>query len=225
MTSQSDRNQWWLSVSPWAILGSFIILLPIAIFIAVTSYNRDKENMMRMLTEKGAALIRSCEAGTRTGMMHMGWESRHLQRLLEEVARQPGIVYLLVTDDKGRILADSDVNQIDAQHQPIPPSFSKNNSEAVSERMLMVSDEENVFEVYRSFRPLAPPKMHRRGRRHFRMEMMRPEANGDPGGKYFPRRNQSFDDPARFIFVGLDLAPLESAKNEAIRILFSWRQL
>ena len=216
MTPQSDKNQWWLSVSAWAILGSFIILLPIAIFIAITSYNRDKENMMKMLTEKGAALIRSCEAGTRTGMMHMGWESRHLQRLLEEIARQPGIVYLLVTDEKGQILADSDVNQIGGQHRPIPPSFSKNNSEAVSERMIAASDEESVFEVYRSFRPLAP-RMHRRGRRHLRMEMMQPEANGDPDARFFPRHNQSFEDPVRFIFVGLDLAPLESAKSEAIR--------
>jgi two-component system sensor histidine kinase HydH len=46
---------------------------------------------------KGAALIRSFEAGTRTGM-GMRWGGLQVQKLLMETAQQPDITYLLITD-------------------------------------------------------------------------------------------------------------------------------
>ena len=104
MAADSRTKHIWLSLSPWAILGSLFVLAPIAIFIAFTSYNRDTEYMKRLLTEKGAALIRSFEAGTRTGMMHMGWGDTQFTRLLEETAHQPDIMFVGITDENGKII-------------------------------------------------------------------------------------------------------------------------
>ena len=64
--------------------------------------------MGKLLKEKGAALIRSFEAGARTGMMgNMGGAANrdHLQRLLEETAGQPDISYISIIDPNGIIFA------------------------------------------------------------------------------------------------------------------------
>ena len=61
--------------------------------------------MSQILSEKGAALIKAFEAGARTGMMGMMWGGDQVQNLLEETARQPDILYLMVTDREGLILA------------------------------------------------------------------------------------------------------------------------
>ncbi|MGC9325875.1 MAG: hypothetical protein ACP5G0_14125, partial [Desulfomonilia bacterium] len=63
----------WIRISPWVILGSFLVMVPIFVFITIESINSQKENMTLLLSEKGDALIRAFEAGTRTGMMGMNW--------------------------------------------------------------------------------------------------------------------------------------------------------
>lgn len=68
-----------------------------------------------MLKEKAAALIRSFEAGTRTGIAGR-WDGFQLQKLLMETARQPDIVHLIVTDDSGLIMASRDPEQIGNTH-------------------------------------------------------------------------------------------------------------
>ena len=105
----------WVAVPPWIILGAIIVLVPIFLFWTIQNIRKQKESMALLLYEKGAALIRSFEAGTRTGMMGMmGMRAGgfQLQRLLVETAQQPDIVHLLVTDTEGNILAHSDSQEI-----------------------------------------------------------------------------------------------------------------
>ena len=98
---------------PWIIIGSVMVLVPIFIFWTLDNIRRHKEVTTYLLLEKGAALIRSFEAGTRTGMMGMRNGGRfQLQRLLAETAQQPDIVYIMVTDKRGRIQAHSDPDRI-----------------------------------------------------------------------------------------------------------------
>jgi two-component system sensor histidine kinase HydH len=59
--------------------------------------------------------IKAFEAGARTGMMGMMWGGNQVQRLLKETARQPDIVYLLVADRDGRVLAHNDRSQIESR--------------------------------------------------------------------------------------------------------------
>ena len=103
-------------VPPWIFIGSVAILLPIFTFITLMNVNRQKENNIRLLLEKGAALIKSFEAGTRTGMMGMHRTGFQLQRLLTETAQQTDIVYLLVADPNGTILAHNNPDAIDEKH-------------------------------------------------------------------------------------------------------------
>ncbi len=90
-------NRFWTGIPPWVLIGAVLVLLPIFSFMTIENINRQKENSERLLKEKAAALIRSFEAGTRTGMAGR-WEGFQLQKLLMETAQQPDIVHLIVTD-------------------------------------------------------------------------------------------------------------------------------
>jgi len=101
MTIKTKNNRFWTGVPPWIFIGAVVVLLPIFSFMTIRNINRQNENSLRLLLEKGAALIRSFEAGTRTGM-GLRWGGHQLQTLLTETAQQPDILYILVAD--GRFL-------------------------------------------------------------------------------------------------------------------------
>ena len=103
----------------WFILGAVFILVPIFVFWTLQNINKQKEDTIHLLLEKGAALIRSFEAGTRAGMMGMmgmHGDRFQLQRLLMETAQQPDIVYIAVTNVNGVILAHNDPAYIGQRH-------------------------------------------------------------------------------------------------------------
>ena len=72
-----------------------MILVPVFIFMTIENINWQKEQTTRLLVEKGAALIRSFEAGARTGI-GLHWGGFQLQKLLMETAEQPDIEYLIM---------------------------------------------------------------------------------------------------------------------------------
>ena len=112
MFTKSKNKKFWTGVPPWVLIGAVAVLLPIMVFVTVENINRQKEKSIHLLLEKGAALIRSFEAGTRTGMMGRQWGGFQLQQLLSETAQQPDIVHLLVADQTGKTIAHSNPDQI-----------------------------------------------------------------------------------------------------------------
>ena len=113
MFTKLKNNKSWTAVPPWLLMGAAAVLLPIVAFVTIENINRQKEKSIHLLLEKGAALIRSFEAGTRTGMMGRQWGNSKLQQLLSQTAQQPDIVHLLVTDDTGKPIAHSRPDQIE----------------------------------------------------------------------------------------------------------------
>jgi two-component system sensor histidine kinase HydH len=121
MTLKTRRNNGSkIATSPWIIVGSVLILLITVVVLAMQNYNREKQYMSRILSEKGAALIKAVEAGARTGMMGMMWGGRQVQTLLEETALLPDVLYLTIVNKKGVVLASSDKRLINTQlsHNP-----------------------------------------------------------------------------------------------------------
>ncbi len=224
MKKNSTRRTLLISLSPWLVIAGVLVLLPIAAFIAFTSYHRDRENTIRLMTEKGEALIRSFEAGTRAGMIHMGWGGSQVQRLLEETARQKGIAYLVVTDEDGRILVDSDSARIGESYDmaPLPSLAGETDDRAVHWRMARMEGDGEVFEVYRRYVPMRRGRSFQGGM-HGRGHMM---MWGPPGSRPGPEspgpplegpEEQTSEEPVLYIFVGLDLSPLNAATREAVR--------
>jgi len=199
------RKQNWASIPPWIIVGAVIILVPIFLFWTFQNVNKQKENTILLLTEKGAALIRSLEAGTRTGMMGMmgmhGGGFR-LERLLVETARQPDIEYLVVTDATGKVLAHSDPGKIGTIYNTGLDLESISDSDGVKWRKLRNPDGVTTFEVYRRFSPKRIPFRGSHG-----MMMHRTWRPDSPHLGPFGR------DQKQFIFVGLNMAPFEAARK------------
>ena len=80
MFTKSKNRKFWAGVPPWVLMGAAAVLLPIVAFVTIENINRQKEKSIHLLLEKGAALIRSFEAGTRTGMMGRQWGGFQLQQ-------------------------------------------------------------------------------------------------------------------------------------------------
>ena len=210
MFTKIKHKQLWGAVPPWVLIGAVAILLPIFAFMTMTSINRQKEKSSRLLLEKGAALIRSFEAGTRTGMMGMHRGAFQLQRLLTETAQQPDIVYLLVTDGEGRIIAHNNLELVGAAYDDNLNFEKISQTKTLQWRILNEMDGMKVFEVYRKFSPSErPPRMgHRPGMMGRRMPALPDEQRA------FPR---TLHDPPKAIFVGLDMTPIEEAQAADIR--------
>jgi len=101
------KKPFWLAIPSWIILGSLAVLIPLFAIMTIESINTQRDLTTQLLFEKGEALIRSFEAGAKTGV-GMQWGSFQIQKLLLDTARQPGVDYLIITDMNGKIIADSD---------------------------------------------------------------------------------------------------------------------
>ncbi|MEW6671247.1 MAG: ATP-binding protein [Thermodesulfobacteriota bacterium] len=202
MRTQIKKSRFWSGVPPWILIGAVLILLPIFAYLVYENVHRQKEHSTRLLLEKGAALIRSFEAGTRTGMMGIHGTDFRLQRLLSETAQQPDIEYLMVTDTDGRILAHDEPGSIDAVYGNELNLKEISRSQDLHWRIVTGPDGKKIFEVFRRFAPAGGGMMGMRmGRmmfgRPFRSEKV-PDAIPDP--------------PIQVIFVGLDMTPIEQAR-------------
>ena len=194
-------NRLWTGVPLWIFIGTVLILIPVFTVLTVENLNRQKENTVRLLVEEGAALIRSFEAGARTGMMGRMMGGFKLQHLLSETAQQPDIIYLMVTDGRGNILAHSDLEQIGQLYGRDLDFKRIFQTKAVQWRRVKATDGRDAFEVYRRFDPTGPPWGRSPGRMRTPQHMM----HSSPMGHQNPSGPQ-------FIFVGLDNAAILSAQ-------------
>jgi len=209
LTKLKNKNSW-TGVQPWVLIGAVAVLLPIFTFITIENINRQKKKSIHLILEKGAALIRSFEAGTRTGMMGMHRGGFQLQQLLTEMARQPDIIYLFVADSSGNILAHNDLEKVGTQVEKDVDPAGIVQTDRLHWRQVTNPEGDRVFEVFRKFTPTRRPM----GRMHSSMMM---------GRGFEQQQNQRrrlpgpLDESARVIFVGLDMTPIIDAQDADIR--------
>lgn len=199
-------RQYLVAIPPWIILGALALLLPIFLFWTLHNISKQKQDMIRLLTEKGAALIRSFEAGTRTGMMGMmgrGAGVFRLQQLLSETAQQADILYLVVTDEEGRILAHNDPFKIGERYGTELDLQRVSRLQTEEWRRVSMAEGIEVFEIYRRFAPTQPPHADRGMRRRGPRQRETPPPEPSAGKE--------------IIFVGLDMGPLDEARKEDMR--------
>lgn len=210
-------------VSPWVIIGTAVILLAVLLAMAVNNYNREKRYMARILLEKGSALIKSFEAGTRAGMMSMGWGERQVQFLIEELAEQTDVLYITVTDTTGRILAHSEPEKIGRQFEN---SFAPENPTGYQEekwRLTYTNAGTPAFEVYRFFNPYAsgPGRMrHMNPRGNMRQGGMMGRMSGENRGSWCMPENyepENYEKNRQMIFIGFDRTPFIEARRQDFR--------
>ena len=219
-------------ISPWAIIGMSLILFIAVSVQAFMNYNREKEVMGELLSEKGAALIKSFEAGTRTGMMGNLGSGSGLQALLKETATLPDILYIALVDDTGKVLAHNEKNLIGTQFALPEPIKALAPTKDVQWRIVTSDERPTAFEVYSSFLPLQSSSSMNGS---MGMSTMQNRMQSMMQGMQMNRRNNSdwcapgwFDgmtegsildpDSAPIIIIGMDVAPFEAAMAEDLKI-------
>jgi two-component system sensor histidine kinase HydH len=210
MPATIKNKKFWTGVPLWALIGAVVILLPLFALMTLESINRQQEKSTQLLLEKGAALIRSFEAGTRSGMMGMHRGGFQLQQLLTETAQQPDIVHLLVADVKGEIIAHNNLQLVGVSYDYNGDLKKVAETKSLQWRILDYPDGARVFEVYRKFTPTERPKGWRHG-----SSMMHRRMKQFSNGKR--RFSESIDDTPKIIFVGLDMTAIDEAHRADIR--------
>jgi two-component system, NtrC family, sensor histidine kinase HydH len=197
-----------MQTSPWIILGATAILLVVVMTMAIQNAHREKRHMGQVLLTKGAVLIRGVEAGSRAGMMGMAWGGAEVQRLLEETAHLPDVLYMAVIDDDGKVLAHSDPWRIGDDFRTNARLVHLGHDQQENWELVTQSDGRRVFEVHRYFRPVPVDWQNGMGsmmRRHRALQ-------GDSSDWFDPRRRHE-----QIIIAGLDITPFERAIAGDIR--------
>jgi two-component system sensor histidine kinase HydH len=157
-------------------------------------FQRQKEQAVNLLVEKGATLIRSFEAGLRN-QQGINNEAFRMQKLLMETAQQPDIDYIIVTDNEGNVIADSDPAQLEAKYGLDLDIGSLALSHDIRWRQVANPQGAGTFEVYRGFFP----------QERFAQVTK-------------PAQNKSKDRKTdMIIFVGFNMATIEKADSEDTR--------
>lgn len=214
MIPRIDRkNRGGTQASPWIIVGSVVILLITVVVLAVQNYNREKQYMSRILSEKGAALIKAVEAGARTGMMGMMWGGQQIQTLIEETALLPGVLYIIITNRNGLVLASSQHRLIGTQLRNNPYLNGIDPSDKINWKIVNQDNRQRSFEVYRYFKPITN-RDEWMNNRMCKMMHMRNSMMGQGNDWCFPKGKTENE---QIILVGLNSKPFEDARKEDIR--------
>ncbi len=204
------------SASPWMIIGISVVLVAVVVIQAVMNYNREEKYMGQILAEKGSALIRSFEAGSRTGMMGMMGNEAHLQTLLEETASQGDISYIFITDDAGEILAHNQKKKIGGRFKDSLFKAQLPRTDQPQWRIVSGDGEKDYFEVYKTFLPSLNHRGTGSGNRG--MGQMKNSMYCSPGWIKGLSQERLLDPENRpIIFIGMDIAPFEAARKEDLR--------
>jgi two-component system, NtrC family, sensor histidine kinase HydH len=196
------KNLALLKKQVWLYVGAFVVLFPIFAGLTVMNISRQKENSARILMEKGTALIRSFEAGTRMGMMGRFGAGFKLQKLLYETSQLPDIEYLMVVNSSGKILAHGNPVFIGGTHGLDLDLKAVSKTEDIQWRLLPMENNKKTFEVYGKFSPAPPHPVSRHLQRRMNMhDMLAP----------FPA-DSDFPKPDLIIFVGLDMSSVNAAQ-------------
>ncbi len=193
-----------VGIPPWVIFGAVIVLVPIFVFWTIENIGKQKENATFMLLEKGAALIKSFEAGARTGRMHgRGFQ---LQNLLLETSQQQDISYIAITDIEGTIMAHSDPSKIGKIYETVVDIQKIYASQKLEWRKVKTHENATIFEVFRKFSPT---------RRYFRKQHDS-MTNAEHAKPDLPILKNS-PEIGQVIFLGLDMSRVEAARIEDVR--------
>ncbi|PIE63196.1 MAG: histidine kinase [Desulfobacter postgatei] len=206
------KKKKWGLISPMIIIGVLAVLMPVFTFMTLDRMTRQKAHIKDKMMGRGIYLIRTFEAGTRAGMLAMGWGMKRIQTMLVETAVQPEIAYILITDAQGNILAHSDPEQVgkiydgwaDLQETPMKPFQVFNRYRQV--------DGKPVFEVYKRFVPLKYGfrERHLDGRHAKKLHHHKPNALIHQDYESFRLKNH-------FIFAGLSMDKVARTEKRMTR--------
>ena len=172
-------------------LGAALVLVFGVVLLTGLSLDRTQTAMVSFLAEKGVALVTALESGVRSGTRSR--TGIRLQYLVEELADRPDVRFIAVTMPDGTILAHS-------------------NPARVGEVLNTRGGRELGAETIAALRPSETPSLaiiDMEGSRAFVVfKTFHPKIKGEG------RQDEPTVGPLPYVFLGLDLAPLEVAQAQ-----------
>ena len=131
-------------------------LLGIVILFTLRNISSQYERMEEFTKQQGIAVIRTLEAGTRTGALEGDWGVENLQVLIEQACKDSDVAWAGLINGDGIIVAHSDPSKIGLRLQAAndlnivrqvlrtgePISFTR-----------PIPDGRSIFEIWKPFRP------------------------------------------------------------------------
>lgn len=220
---------------PIFIAGVLVILVPIFTFLTMERLERQNEFIIQKMVERGMALIRTFEAGTRTGMFTMQWGASRIQTMLQETALQPDVAYIAIITRQGDILAHSDPDKVGQTFDNMPKfeGLPLDPFKGVH-RIVENTNGKPIFELYKRFVPLkrGPKRKNMRNLMHGLMQknegykpFKRPEIRPE---KRFEHKDwslfyrQSWNEnrllePEHYIIAGLAMEKAKALRNTMVK--------
>jgi two-component system sensor histidine kinase HydH len=151
-----DMSQWRkkirFDISLWVAVSAIVVLAVISTVSTMSHFQKQKEKAVEIFLEKGSTLINTFEAGLRDAGDE---QTRYfeLQKLVMAVSEQPDIDYLIVTDHRGNIIADSDPSMVFQQYGLDLDTENISRSRDLQWRQMANPQGAGTFEVYRGLSP------------------------------------------------------------------------
>jgi two-component system, NtrC family, sensor histidine kinase HydH len=131
-------------------------LLVIVVLFTVRNINSQNQRMEEFTARQGVSVIRTLEAGTRTGFMEGDWGVENVQMLIEQAAKDPDVEWVGLISGDGRILAHSDPSKIGLRLL-MGPELEKVRAVIRSGEPLYyrapLTDGRMIFEIWKPFMP------------------------------------------------------------------------
>ena len=186
----------------WTIVAAVLTLLLVIAFSTYRNMSRERGRMEESLLREGLVIIRAIEAGVRADFPSTPPDAQRLQKLVEEVSREPEVAAIVIFDKEGNAVATN---------RPAGPAAEKVGG-APSLRLLLKEKGTitryreqpggaQAFEVIQPFRPFSyqtPPSFRR-------------ETEDKSAFQEGPLRRWAED---KMIALSLRLATFETARRE-----------
>ena len=185
-------------------LSIVAVVLLMLILISISTYrnlDREKSVALHFLNREGVALIRSIEAGARTGMKSLMWQEVSLGSLLQETAKDKDIAFVYIVDGHGKIVHSSDPSK---QGSTVDWNPKIKDADQIVTRIVGRGDDHQIYELAKLFAPMYEPSMTLHQSRRMLFEQPRPPHShtGD------------------VIVLGMKMEPLAQARRADIQHAF-----
>jgi len=149
----------------WTIVAAVLTLLLVIAFSTYRNMSREKGRMEESLLREGQVIIRAIEAGVRADSPSTPPDPRHLQKLVEEVSREPEVATIVIFDKEGNIAATSrPADQAPEKIRGVPSLQLLLRERGMVTRYREQPDSAQAFEIIQPFRPFSyqsPPILRR----------------------------------------------------------------
>ncbi len=138
-------------------LSIVAVVFLLLVLVSISTYrnlDREKTQALHFFYRQGVALLRSIEAGARTGMKSLMWQEMSLRNLLQETAKDTDIAYVYLVDEHGKIVHRSD--RVPAEQMVAWKPVLTREDQVVS-RIRTLPAGSKVYELAKFFAPMYEP--------------------------------------------------------------------